>query len=69
MCFEAVSGLKVDVGKSEIVPVGVVDVPLAEVLGCKVNSFPSSYLGLTLVQHSKSKPVTVVERFQKRLAG
>ncbi|XP_059638551.1 uncharacterized protein LOC132280812 [Cornus florida] len=48
--FQAVSGRKIIVGKSVLVPVG--DVPdissLAAVLGCGVGSFPLPYLGLPL---------------------
>ena len=46
--FEAVFGLKINLGKSELVPVGVVhniDL-LLNVLGCKQGSFPMKYLGL-----------------------
>ena len=49
-CFQAFTGLKVNVGKSEIVPVGVVgniDV-LANILSCRVGSLPMKYLGMPL---------------------
>ena len=44
--FEAIIGLKVNVSKSEIVPVGEVGNldALARVLCCKVGCFPMSYL-------------------------
>ena len=46
--FEAVSRLKINLGKSEMVPVG--EVPnledLAQILGCKIASLPMKYLGL-----------------------
>ncbi len=49
--FEAVSGLKINLSKSEIVLVG--DVPhieeLVELLGCKQSVLPLQYLGLPLV--------------------
>ena len=48
--FEAVSGLKVNLGKFELVAVGVVhnmDL-LVAVLGCKQGSLPMKYLGLSL---------------------
>ena len=48
--FEAVSGLKVNLGKSELVAVGAVpnmDL-LVAVLGCKQGSLPMKYLGLPL---------------------
>lgn len=72
LCFEAVSGLKVNLGKSEMIPVGSVEDidALAQVLGCKVASLLASYLDLPLGSSFKSKQAwdSVVERFQKRLA-
>ena len=48
--FEVVSGLKINMGKSELVPVGVVPniVDMVDVLGCKQGSFLMKYLGLPL---------------------
>lgn len=48
MLFEALSGLKVNVEKSETFPIGRVDyiVELASAFGCWVGALPSSYLGL-----------------------
>ena len=48
--FEVVSGLKINIGKSELVPVGVVPNigDMVDVLGCKQGSFPMKYLGLPL---------------------
>ena len=45
-CFTAVTGLRINVRKSEIVPVGNVDNVdvLADILGCKVGILPMSYL-------------------------
>ncbi|KAI8551239.1 hypothetical protein RHMOL_Rhmol06G0169400 [Rhododendron molle] len=72
-CFEVVSGLKVNLGKSEMIPVGPVGEigALAQLLGCKVNLLPAVYLGLPLGSSYKSKTVwdPVVEKFQKRLAS
>jgi len=50
LCFEVVSGLKIDLSKFEIVPIGNVgDVEgLASILGCGVASLPIKYLGLPL---------------------
>ena len=50
VCFELVSGLKVNLAKSVLVPVGDVSSigALAEVLGCEVGSLPIPYLGLPL---------------------
>jgi hypothetical protein len=50
LAFEAVSCLKVNLSKSELIPVGnMVDVEgLADILGCRVSSLPLKYLGLSL---------------------
>ena len=50
MRFEACSGLKINLEKSEVIPVGRVhDMEgLALELGCKVGGLPSCYLGLPL---------------------
>jgi hypothetical protein len=71
--FQAISGLKINLSKSELVPVGqVINVPeLAGILGCRVASLPLTYLGLPLGASYKSKSiwVGVVEKMEKRLAG
>ena len=50
MWFKAMSGLKINLSKSEIIPIGPVTnlVELASELGCKIGSFPTCYLGLPL---------------------
>ena len=57
VCFELVSGLKVNLAKFVIVPVGDVSNigALAEVLGCEVDSLPIPYLGLPLGSRFKDK--------------
>ena len=48
--FEEVSGLKINLGKSELIPIGEVhnlDV-LVGLLGCRHSSLPLKYLGLSL---------------------
>ncbi|XP_059664285.1 uncharacterized protein LOC132310063 [Cornus florida] len=71
--FQVVSGLKVNVGKSVLVPVG--EVPeietFADILGCRTGSFPISYLGLPLGAPSRCGGIwdPVVDRFERRLAG
>ena len=72
MWFEAISGLKVNPSKTEAIPVGE-GIPmetLALVLGCKIGSLPTSYLGLPLGAPYKSTRVwdAVEERFRKRLS-
>ena len=73
LIFEAVSGLRINLAKNVIIPIG--EVPnvntLAHFFGCRVDYLPSSYLGLPLGASYKSKAIwdPVVERFHKRLAG
>ena len=52
-CFQAFTGLKVNVGKSEIVLVGEVGNTdaLATILRCRVGSLPMKYLGTPLGTH------------------
>ncbi|RVW94823.1 DEAD-box ATP-dependent RNA helicase 39 [Vitis vinifera] len=68
--LEACLGLKVNLEKSELIPVGRVNdiEDLALELGCKVGGLPSSYLGLPLGASFKSEVVwdCVEERFRKR---
>ena len=50
MWFEAILGLKINLDKSELIPVGRVSnvMELAIVFGCKVGALPTTYLGLPL---------------------
>ena len=50
MWFEALSGLKINLGKNEIFPIrGRENVEaLTTKLGCKVGTLPTTYLGLPL---------------------
>ena len=70
--FEAISGLSINLNKSEILSVGRVENAevLASELGCKVGSLPSTYLGLPLGAPHKSVAMWdgVEERMRKRLA-
>ena len=71
--FEAITGLKVNVGKSEIVPVGEVGNlgALARILCCKVGRLPMSYLGMPLGAHFKDASIwnPILERVEKKLSG
>jgi hypothetical protein len=71
--FEAVSGLRINLGKSELVPVGdVADIKeLAGLLGCKTSALPMKYLGLPLEARFKSKGIwdPIIEKMERRLAG
>ena len=70
--FEAISGLRINLDKSELILVGGVEniEALVAELGCKVGSLPSSYLGLPLGAPHRSMAVWagVEKRFRKRLA-
>ena len=72
-CFEAVTGLKVNLSKSEMVPVGVVDsmTSLANILCCRVGALPMLYLGMPLGAPYKSSSVwnSVLEKIERRLAS
>ena len=51
LCFEAVSGLKIEFSKSELIGVRVPEdhlLALAGLMGCKAGVLPSTYLGLLL---------------------
>ena len=71
--FEAVSSPKINLGKSELVPVGMVDnlVLLLIVLGCKQGTLPMKYLGLPLGAKFKDKAIwnPILEKIEQRLAG
>ena len=70
--FEAATGLRINLVKSEIIPVGVVEEidELAAELGCRVGSLPSQYLGLPLGAPNKAHSLWdgVKERMRRRLA-
>ena len=71
--FEEMSGLKINLGKSELVPVG--DVPnlheLVEILGCRESASLLKYLGLPLGATFKDKTIwnPILEKMERRLAG
>ncbi|XP_022867983.1 uncharacterized protein LOC111387641 [Olea europaea var. sylvestris] len=71
LCFETVSGLKIDLRKFEAIPVGeVANVDeLANILDCRVAQLPMTYLGFPLGAKFKSKHIWNVERVEKMLAG
>ena len=70
--FEAASGLRINLDKSIIIPVGEVEdiEEMAVELGCKVGLLPTVYLGLPLGAHHKAVFMWdgVEERMRKRLA-
>ena len=67
MCFETISGLRVNLRKIESIPIGEVEgiLDLAASIGCSVGGLPSSYLGLPLGAKTRSRLIwdPVVERF------
>jgi hypothetical protein len=71
--FEAFSSLRINLGKSEMVPVG--EVPnmeeLAGILGCNQVSLPMKYLGLPLGAKFKESTIwnPIIEKMERRLAG
>ena len=73
LLFEALTGLKVNLAKSVLIPIE--EVPhrhqQAQFFGCGVDFLPSTYVGLPLGASYKCKSVweLVVEKFQRRLDG
>ena len=72
MWFEAISRLRINLDKSELIPVGSMEnaKALTVELGCKVWRLLSSYLGLSLGVPHRFMAIWdgVKERFQKKLA-
>ncbi len=72
-CFEAVTGLGVNMGKSELVPVGEVNNVslLADILCSKVGALPMTYLGMPLGASFKVSSVwnPILENIERKLAG
>ena len=65
--------LKVNVSKSEMVPIGEVNNmhALAKILGCRVGSLPMTYLGMPLGMSHKSSPIwnPILEKIERKLTG
>ena len=72
-CFQAFTGLKVNVGKSEIVPIGEVSniQTLTNILQCRVGSLPMIYLGMPLGTLYKTASIwnLILERMEKKFTG
>ena len=72
MWFEVMSGLRINLDKSELISVGSVEnaEELAATLGYKVGSLPTTYLGLPLGAPHRSLTIWdgVKERMRKKLA-
>jgi len=56
LCFEATSELRINLGKSELVPIGEVENVdnLAQILGCRVAFLLMAYFGLPLAASFKA---------------
>ena len=71
--FEVVYRLKINMGKSELVLVGVVPniADMVDVLECKQGSFPMKYLGLLLGSNVRDSSIRnpIIEKMERRLAG
>jgi hypothetical protein len=72
-CFEAVTGLRVNMLKREMVPVGEVSdlARLAALLSYKIGSTPMNYLGMPLGALHKALSMwdPILEKIERRLAG
>ena len=72
-CFQAFIGLKVNVEKSEIIPIGDVSniQSLANILQCRVGSLPMIYLGMPLGTLYKTAFIwnLILERMEKKLSS
>ncbi|XP_060171525.1 uncharacterized protein LOC132602770 [Lycium barbarum] len=71
--FEALSGLHINMLKSVMYPVNVVNnlKETTEILGCGVGSFLTTYLGLLLGAKFKSSNIWsgIIEKFENKLAS
>ncbi|CAN1815396.1 Putative ribonuclease H protein At1g65750 [Linum perenne] len=73
VCFECITGLKVNLHKSSLFAIG--DVPnavqLAALIGCRLDSFPTTYLGLPLGARANSKDIwePVITNLEKKVSS
>ena len=72
-CFQAFTGLKINVRKNEIIPVGEVNNldALANILHCRVGILPMKYLGMPLGTSFKTTSIwnPILEEMEKKLSG
>jgi hypothetical protein len=72
-CFEAATGLKVNLSKSEIVPIGNVGnlTVLVDILCCRIGQLPMNYLGMPLGSSFKTLSIwnPIIKMMERRLAG
>jgi len=73
LCFEAVSGLKVNLAKSLLVPIGNVDnvAKFATILSCGTYSLPMKYLGMPLGVCDKATSIwdDIIVKMERCLAN
>jgi hypothetical protein len=71
-CFETVTGLRVNMSKSEMVPIWEVTnlSYLVDILSCRIGTLPMTYLGMPLGSSFKALGVwnPIVEKVERRLA-
>ena len=67
--FKAITSLKVNIGKSELVPVGVIGSlnTLSSVLSCNVGKLPMTYLDMPLGAHFKDPSIwnPIIEKWRR----
>ena len=72
-CFEAAIGLRVNLAKSEMVPIGNVGnlAVLADILCCRISQLPMTYLGMPLGSSFEALSIwnPIIEKMERRLAG
>jgi hypothetical protein len=72
-CFEAVTGLRVNMSKSEMVPIREVEnlATLAGILSCRKGTLSMTYLGMPLGSSFKAVAEwnPIIEKVERRLAG
>ena len=73
LSFQVVTGLKVNVHKSEMIPIGEADdmQALANILGCRVGTLPMSYHDMPLGASHNSPSIwnPILEKIEQKLAG
>ncbi|CAN1356356.1 Putative ribonuclease H protein At1g65750 [Linum perenne] len=71
VCFESITGLRVNLHKSSLFPVGIVSdaSTFADIVGCQLSAFPTTYLGLPLGVKSFSEAIwdPVIVSMEKRV--
>ncbi|CAL1355620.1 unnamed protein product [Linum trigynum] len=73
VCFQSITGLRINLEKSRVFPVGEVDdiERYVEIVGCDWGFLPTLYLGMPLVVSPTTKSIwdPVISRMQRKLDG